>query len=129
MVFYHEWLNPIVLLVGLGIAIWAFLRCRKWAYLLFAVYFALAVLLPPLNRAYGKYQAPHYSQQTQQEIRVAVDQAVKKVIAENGYRPQPVIYAIYFPFGPLFVVIGLWLVARQERHRPNTSLEPTPTAP
>src|SRR5664279_1919786 len=93
---YYEWFNPIVLLIGLGIAIWAFLRCRKRAYLLFAVYFSLAVLLPPINRAYRTYQAPHYSQQTQQEIQTAVLQAEKKVIAENGYRPAPVIRNIYF---------------------------------
>ena len=127
--FYDAWLNPIVLLVGLAVAIWAFLRCRKRAYLLFSLYFALAVFLPPLNRAYREYQAPHYSQQTQNEIQTAVDQAIKKVIAEKGFHPQPVIRNIYFPFGSILLVAGLWLVARREPHRPNTALEPTPTAP
>jgi hypothetical protein len=90
---------------------------------------ALAVFLPPLNRAYREYQAPHYSQQTQNEIQTAVDQAIKKVIAEKGFHPQPVIRNIYFPFGSILLVAGLWLVARREPHRPNTALEPTPTAP
>jgi hypothetical protein len=119
---YDVWLNPIVLFVGLGIAIWAFLRCRKRAYLLFAVYFALAVLLPPINRAYRKYQAAQYSQQTQQKIQAAVDQAVIKVIADerlHGYRPQPPIRGIFLPFDSILLVVGLWLVARREPHRPS----------
>jgi arginine exporter protein ArgO len=38
-----EWLNPIVYLVGLGIAVWAFRHCHKWGYLVVAAYFALVV--------------------------------------------------------------------------------------
>jgi hypothetical protein len=122
---YDVWLNPIVLLVGLGIAIWAFLRCRKQAYLLFAAYFALAVVLPPINRVYRKYQAPHYSQQTQNEMQTAIDQAIEKVIAERGYPHQPVIRNIYFPFGSILLVVGLGLLAKREPHQP-TAPEPTP---
>jgi|ERR1700733_7062714 len=116
---YMKWLEPIVFLVGLGIAIWTFLRCCKWAYLLFALYFALAVLLPPINRAYRAYQAPDVS--TQQKI----DAAVRKVLAEE--KPPvalPGIRNIYFPFGSILLVAGLWLVARRETHRPKTAPEP-----
>ena len=111
--FYLKWLEPIVLVVGLCIAVWAFLRCRKWGYLAFALYFALAVSLPPINRAFRAYQAPDVS--TQQKI----DAALKKVLAEeNPPVALPVYRTVYFPFGRLVLVAGLWLVARRETHRP-----------
>jgi hypothetical protein len=109
-----NWLEPIVLLFGLGIAIWTFLRCHKRAYLLFALYFALAALLSPINRAYRAYQAPDVS--TQQKI----DAALKKVLAEeNPPVFLPVYRNIYFPFGQILLVAGLWLVARREPYRTN----------
>jgi hypothetical protein len=129
IIFYLKWLEPIVLLVGLGIAIWAFLRCRKCGYLAFALYFALAVSLPPINRAIRAYHTPDVSEQTQQKMQAAEKQAVEKVLAEDGYHALPMNRTIYFPFGRILLVVGLWLVARRETHRPNNAPEPTATAP
>jgi hypothetical protein len=129
-----EWLNPIVYLFGLGIALWAFRRCRRWGYLVVAVYFALCVFsllaMPSINRAIRAREAPDYDAQTRQKIDAAVQQAVDKVLAEEG-RPHgvPAKRTVHFPFGPILLVVGLWFLARGETHRPNTALEPTPTAP
>jgi hypothetical protein len=116
-----EWLNPAVYLLGLCIAVWAFLRCRKCGYLVVAIYFALSVfslVAMPVIRA---HQAPDYDAQTRQKIDTAAQQAVDKVLAEEG-RPHgvPAKRAVHFPFGPILLVVGLWLVARHEIHRPNT---------
>lgn len=117
------WINPIVHLIGLGIAVWAYLRSRKWGYLAIAIYFALAVfsllVLPPINRAIRAHRPPDIDQQTQQKIEAAVKEAVDKVRKEQGY---PVITAkrnVRFPFGPILLVFGLWLLASHEPRCPN----------
>jgi hypothetical protein len=129
-----EWLNPIVYLVGLCVALWAFRRCRRCGYLVIAAYFALSVFMllamPSINRAIRAHQAPDYDAQTRQKIDAAVQQAVDKVLSEEG-RPHgvPARQTVHFPFGPILLVVGLWCLARGETHRPNTALEPTATAP
>jgi hypothetical protein len=118
-----EWLNPIVYILGLGIAVWAFLRSHKRGYLLVAFYFALSVFsllaMPSINRAIRAHRPPDVSAQTQQKIDAAVKQAVDQVLAQEGH---PVVVAkknIWYPFGPIVLVAGLWLVARREPHRPS----------
>ena len=129
-----EWLNPVVYLVGLVIAVWAFRRCRKRGYLVLASYFALVVFWlvawPAINRAIRAHRPPDVSAQTQQKIDEAVQEAIHKVLVEEGH-PEgiPARRTIHYPFGPILLVVGVWLVARRETHRPNTTLEPTPAAP
>jgi|ERR1035441_3277016 hypothetical protein len=138
-IFYYafkavEWLNPVVYLIGLCVAVWAFRRCRKWGYLVVATYFVFALFsllaMPSINRAIRAHRPPDYSAQTQQKIDAAVQEAVHKVLVEEG-RPEgiPQRRTVGIPFGQILLVLGLWLVARRETHRPNTALEPTPTAP
>jgi hypothetical protein len=121
-----EWLNPVVQIVGLAIAVWAFLRCRKWGYSIIAVYFAFAAFsllaMPSINRAIRAYHPPNISEQTQQKINVAVQDAIHKVLVEEGqpYAP-PQKQTVHFPFGPILLVVGLWFVARRETHQPNPS--------
>jgi hypothetical protein len=110
-----EWLNPMVYLFGLGIALWAFRRRRKWGYLLVAVYFALAVFsllaMPSINRAVPAPEVPADDAQTRQKIAAAV----QKVLLEEG-RPEgiPRMRTIHFPVGPIILVAGLWLVAKHD---------------
>ena len=119
-----EWLNTLVYLFGLGIALWAFRRCRRLGYLVVAVYFAFCVFsllaMPSINRMIRAHQAPDYDAQTQQKIDAAVQQAVDKVLAEAG-RPHgvPAKRTVHFPFGPILLVFGLWCLARGETHRPT----------
>jgi hypothetical protein len=67
-----KWLNTAVFLVGLGIAVWAFLRCHKWGYLLMAFYFALVLfsllVMPSINRAIAAHRPPDISEETQKKI-------------------------------------------------------------
>src|SRR5690348_7215223 len=134
-IFYYltkavEWLNPAVYFVGLCIAVWAFLRCRKRGYLVMAAYFALVVFWlvawPPIDRTIRAHRPPDISAQTQQKIDAAVQDAIHKVLVQEGHpEGSPASRTIHFPIGPILLVTGLWLVARREIHRPDTALEPT----
>jgi hypothetical protein len=127
-IFYYatqavEWLNPVVYLVGLGVAVWAFRRCHKCGYFVVAIYFAFcafAVLaMPSINRAIRAHRAPDYSAETRQKIDAAVQDATRKVLAEAGH-PEgiPSKRKVHFPFGPILLVAGLWLLARCEPQNP-----------
>ena len=114
-----EWLNPVIHLVGLGIAAWAFFRCRKRGYVLVAIYFALAswtlLGMPSLNRMIAGRRAPDVSEQTRQKMNQAVREATERVLAEAGNPPIAAQWRIDFPLGPILLVTGLWLVARREK--------------
>ena len=116
------WLTPIVYVLGLGIALWAYFRCRKCGYLVIAVYFALVVFsllaMASINRAIRAHRSPDISEQTQQKIDAAVQETIHKVLAEEGH-PEGTgqKHTVHFPFGPILLVAGLWLVARNETHR------------
>ena len=134
-IFYYavkifEWLNPAVYLVGLGVAAWAFRRCRKWGYLVIAIYFALVAFsllaMPSIKRALG----PNSSAETEQKINAAIQEAIHKVLVEEGlsHRP-PESLNMNIPLSPILLVTGLWLVARRETHRSSTQMEPPSTVP
>ena len=127
-----EWLNPIVHAIGLGVAVCAFLRCRKCGYFVLALYFAIVLFsllaMPSINRAIRARRAPDISEQTQKKIDAAVQQAIDQGREEKG---QPIMASkknLHFPFGPIVLVAGLWLVARHET-RSKKSLPPTAAAP
>jgi hypothetical protein len=125
-----KWLNTVVYLVGLGIAVWAFFRCRKRAYLVVALYFAFVLFAwhvwPPISHAIYVRRTPA---ETQQKMNADFQQAVNQLLAQEGH-PVPT-ERINIQIAPIVLVIGLWLLARREPeyHRPNPALEPTPTAP
>jgi hypothetical protein len=126
--YVFKWLNTVVYLVGLGIAVWAFFRCRKRGYLAIALFFALVLLSwhvwPPISHAIYVHRTPI---QAQQKIDDDVQQAVNQVIAKEGPRISTV--RINIQIAPIVLVIGLWLLARREPHRPNNSLQATAAAP
>lgn len=128
-----EWMHPIVYLVGLVIAVWAFRRCRRWGYLAFATYFAFfafsLLAMPSINRAINAHRPPDYDEQTRQKIDAAVQQAVDRVLAEEG-RPQgiPEKRMVEFPFGPMLLVAGLWILAKGEKDQRNHAFQPTATS-
>jgi hypothetical protein len=129
-----EWLNPAVYFVGLGIAAWAFLRCRKCGYLVLAIYFALAAFellaMPSIDRAIRAHRPPDVSEQIQQKIDAAVREATHKVLAEEGH-PEGISgkRLVNFPFGQILLVAGLWLVARRETRRPDAAPMPSVNGP
>ena len=121
-----DWLKPIVLIVGLVIAIWAFRRCRKWGYLLvgfhFASYAFMLLAMPSINRAIAAHRAPDYDAQVEKKINAAIREAVDKVLAEEG-RPYgvPARRKLHFPMGEMILVAGLWLLAKREPCNPVTA--------
>ncbi len=119
------WLNPAILLVGLGITAWAFIRCRKWGYLVLAIYFTLAVAEPHIMRAINAHRGPDLSAQTEEKIAEATQEAIHKVLAEEGLSYRPVRLNINFPLGQILIVTGLWLLARRETPRAVSDSEPT----
>jgi hypothetical protein len=117
------WLNTVVYLVGLAIAVWAFLRCRKCGYLVIAAYFALTLLVPTINWL-RVHRPPDASEQMQQKIDAAVQEAIDKVLVEEGH-PEGIArtHKIRISFSSILLVVGLWLVARHEPRRPDKSLQ------
>jgi hypothetical protein len=130
-----QWLGPIVYVIGLGIAVWAFRRCRKRGYLVVALYFALALFvplaMPSINRVIRAHSAPDISEQTQQKIDAAVKQAIDQVTTQEGLPLVAHRKSVFLPIAPLVLVIGLWLIAKREprENRANKSLQATAAAP
>jgi hypothetical protein len=113
-----NWLQPVVYIMGLGIAAWAFLRCRKPGYLVLGIYFALVVfwLLAGVDvwKAIWDHQTSDISKQTRQKIELADRQATDQVLKDQSYHSIPAATHIYFPLGPIVLVAGVWLLARRE---------------
>ena len=79
--------------------------------------------MPHINRAFRAHRAPTLSEQTQRKIEEAQRQAIERVLEQEGHPPPtPVRRTIYFPFGPIVLVVGLWLVAKGE---PRKQFSPT----
>jgi len=124
-----DWLNPIVDIAGLAVAVWAFRCCRRWGYLVVGFYFLLVLFtlfaIPSINRAIQARSAPDLSEQTQQKIDVAVRQAIDRVLEEEGRSNAGLATrTVRFPFGPLVLVLGLWLIAKRDiaDHRDKQSI-------
>lgn len=121
-----EWLNPIVHALGLALAIWAFRCCRRRGYLVIGLYFALVLFsllaMPSIKRALRERRQPDISEQTQEKINVAVRHAIDRVLEEEGHPVMTATRTVHFPFGPIVLVVGLWLVARRDikEHRAST---------
>lgn len=121
-----DWLNPIVYVVGLVVAVWAFRCCRRWGYLLVGFYFLLVLFTlfatPSINRAIQVRNVPELSERLDQKISAAAQQAIDRVPQEKTQAQAPPQQRIArFPLGPLVLVLGLWLIARPDidHHRAN----------
>jgi hypothetical protein len=115
-----DWLEPLTFAFGAVIGFWAFRRCRKVGYLIVAVYFCLAVfslLVSPRIKAemYAR-RTPTRSEEAQRKMDAAISEAMERVMREQGesFQPEPMERSIRFPFGPLVLVLGVWLLARRE---------------
>jgi hypothetical protein len=130
-------LNPLVHVVGLGIAIWAFRRSLKQGYLVVAVYFALAVFsllaMPKINRIMAERRGPDISEDTERRMNETVQETLRKFWEDERNQPLVAKRNINFPLGPILLVLGLWLVARKEQVSEQkvqqVSSEAAPSAP
>jgi len=127
-----KWLNPLIYLAGLVIAIWAFRKSLKRGYILLAIYFALCTFsllaMPSINRAINTHRTFTKSEEVNEKIDAAVQKAVQKAIdhvrKEEGYGPSAGRVNLTLPVVPLILVFGVWMVAKKEK-TPNKSSEPT----
>ena len=117
-----DWLNPLVNIVGLLVSIWAFQKCRKNGYLVVAIYFVLAMFalfaMPIINRRIAANRAPKISEETQERLFQEVDEVYRRIYEEEGITPMTSMAAtrrVNFPLGPIILVAGLWLVAKNEK--------------
>ena len=129
-----HWLSPIVHAIGLGIALWAYRKCQKKGYIVVAAYFALAVfslvIMPPINHAISAQRKPDVSEETEKKLRAALHETTDRILAESGQPAMAAQQNIDFPLGPILLVIGLWLVAKEEKETPNKASDATSgTAP
>jgi len=127
-----DWLDPIIHVIGLIIAIWAFRKCRKKGYIVIATYFALAtftlVAMPKINRSMAANRAPTLSEQTEQKLNQEIQAVYDRVFEEEGIPPMTATRNIGFPLGSILLVTGLWIIAKQEKMQ-NQNLEPIVTTP
>jgi len=112
-----EWLNPLVHIIGLAVSIWAYRASRRPGYLVVAAYFALATFTltvsPAISRArHRAWQAKHELTPEQHEAYWHEYSALDKKYYPLGHGPSHL--NINFPFGPILLVAGLWLIARRE---------------
>ena len=127
-----DWLEPLTFAVGAVTGFWAFRRCRKIGYLVVAIYFCLAVFsllaLPRIKAELRARQTPKQSEEAQRKIDAAVSEAIDRVMRGQGSQPVAVERSIRFPFGPLLLVLGVWLLARREpRVQRSDMVSDTPT--
>jgi len=134
-----SWLTPIIYLAGLGLSVWAFRRSRKKGYLAVGAYFAFCVYSIVATRAinhttYEKICCRCYSEIHNTAMQGDVNEldpepesdSIDDVQEEplEPIEPMPFVIpvrTINFPFGPMLLVLGLWLIARRE-----TSLQHPP---
>jgi membrane protein YdbS with pleckstrin-like domain len=111
-------INPVVHIVGLAIAVWAYVVTRRRGYILVTLYFLLAAIsltvIPAINRArYRRWQAEHSATSEAQEAYIR-----EMKILEQKYPPP---YAgfqkanIPIPLGAAILVAGIWVLASDSR--------------
>jgi hypothetical protein len=127
-----EWLHPIIYAAGLFITLKAFRCTRVKAFLALAFYFVAALFamlaMPHINRALDARRAPEISAQAEAKMARAIDEAVQRVMTDEGLPAQAHKEELEVPVGPALLVFGIWLLARREQRRQciSTSHEPMP---
>ena len=117
-----QWLNPIIPLVGLIIAISAFKKCSKKGYLIIATYYALAVFsllaMPKINRVIAQSKKPDLNAELREEMNQEILTTYERYYGEKGLPPKTHIRHIQFPLGQIILLAGLWMIANKEKN-PN----------
>lgn len=92
-----EWLDTMIYGLGLVVAIWGFLRSRKWGYCVVALYFAWGII--------GSLIVP----------------VLAPLVGAHPVRPVPRPYErIEIHPDALIAVLGVWLLARRETPKTRT---------
>jgi len=115
-----DWLNPLLHLLGLCVAIWGFRPRKRKGFLLLIIYFALTsfslIAVPHVNRMlYERFDAMDDSMQ--QEINVAVQDAIDAVREKHGQQTYAAARTVSLPLAPLLLVAAVWVLAKEEQKR------------
>ena len=114
-----RWIDPLIYILGLWIAIWAFRRCGKKAYLVLAFYFGLVLfsllVLPHIKRAIYEQRHPPMPDPMQAKMDQYILDAIRKFHKKEGY---PEIHAdlvdkVGINLAPMLLVAGLWLLSKK----------------
>jgi hypothetical protein len=116
-----HWLNPLVYFVGVVVSAWGYRLSRKCGYLLVAGYFLLALLgvfiVPKLNRMiesrWDKQRQSEISPQAHEQFMKEYSSLLQKYYPSDHSAPATI--NLKFPFGPIVLVLGLWMLAKSER--------------
>jgi len=122
-----QWYWPVLHVVGFGLCVYAFKCCRKWGYLIFLLYYLLALfetfLSPAIDRAIDART------QLSPESIAAYHEELESVHQKYFPKMYATFLNVEFPLGPTLIVIGLWLFARRDvKGTPNKSMDRTETA-
>ena len=127
------WLNAVtapVYLVGLAVAVWAYRVSKRPGYLVIAAYFVVAIctwtVLPGINaarfRAWESRQPPP-TEADEGYNKDVLALSLKYYPPSRSHRPGPPRpLHVGFPFGPILLVTGLWLLARREPRKEAQSV-------
>lgn len=119
---YGAWLHALVHVVGLAVCVRAFQRCRKPGWIVLAAFFLLAaggLLLGPFltdalaGRSHTQPQLLREEEQRYQQELAALHQKYYPS-ATNTAAASPRQVFILLPLGPLILVVGVWLMARND---------------
>jgi len=123
------WINPVVHLAGLVVAVWAYSVSRKRGYILIALYFLLAVIsltvIPAINGARRRHWQAEHSVQTQADE--AYFREMRLLDQKYPHIHAPMVANIPIPLGAAILVVGLWVLAsemRKKADKPNADTTP-----
>ena len=130
-----KWLDPLAHVVGLGVAVWAFVRSRKPGYLVVASYFAFVLLWPvvwpPIRRAIYAGSPPVNAVQAHHKPDVPVVEPTSEKPLDGESQTESVVpihnSIVRLPVGPALLVVGLWLLARRESMNGHQNISRRPT--
>jgi hypothetical protein len=113
-----KWFDALLQVFGLGISCCAYRMSRKTGYLIVAVYFFVAAcsltVIPKIRRTLYERRHPR----TQLSAVEQEEYANESLALQQKYFPSSPRLAgrlnISFPLGSILLVMGIWVLARQE---------------
>src|ERR1035441_2047007 len=115
-----RWFDALFQVLGLSISCWAYRVSRKVGYLIVAVYFFVATcsltVIPKIRRVIYERQHPPTELSEEMNEKYAIELTA---LSHKYYpsHPPSAWLSISFPLGSILLVMGIWVLARQEPER------------
>ena len=101
--FLTQWLFPVVHIIGLAIAIWAFRKSKKKGYIVIAIFFALSIFshvaMPKIKRSISKQETTSISDKKRKEMDQEINEIYHRYYEVEGLEPKMASIKIRIPFG------------------------------